>query len=173
MDHIFLVHSFVDGHLCCFHIFAIVKSVPSQIDWFGKVRKVFCNLEMLYLFDHPYTKRELEQALFIDQGQGPAMSHNLRLHQSSVMKRDLEPWLLFPVCLSPGLLQGKVPCAGPAGWTSHSPLWNKGMGPHNLPGPCRLILYLFEGRALDSPRFMPAGWPRQHSFTCLPYWSHL
>ena len=122
MDHIFLVHSFVDGHLCCFHVFAIVKSVPSQIDWFGKVRKVFCNLEMLYLFDHPYTKRELEQAVFIDQGQGPAMSHNLRLHQSSVMKRDLELWLLFPVCLSPGLLQGKVPCAGPAGWTSHSPL---------------------------------------------------
>ena len=141
--------------------------------WFGKVGEVFFHLEMLYLFDHPYTEKELEQPIFIEQGQDPAMSHDLWFHQSSVMKRELEPWLLFPVCLPPRVLEGKGPWAGPAGWTSHFLLWNKGKGPENLPHPCRLILYLSKGQALDSPRVKPAGWPQQHSLTCLPHWSHL
>ena len=31
MYHIFLIHSFVDGHLGCFHVFAIVNSAAVDI----------------------------------------------------------------------------------------------------------------------------------------------
>ena len=40
MYHIFFIHSSVDGHLCCFHVLAIVNSTAG-LEWFCSLRASF------------------------------------------------------------------------------------------------------------------------------------